>query len=78
MKPGRKAQAERERGGVPGFTPAELADYLGVSKRSIRRWQQARLIPEPGKTESGWAVWSLQQAREIREWRLSRIPPERR
>ncbi len=51
-------------------TQAELADYLGVVPRTVRYWRVAGKIPEPYVMPNGWAVWSPEQVREIRDKRL--------
>lgn len=47
-------------------TVSELAEYVGVSARTVERWAANGDIPEPAAvTEQGWKLWSPQQASNI-------------
>src|SRR4051794_4160748 len=38
---------------APVYTVGQAAELLGCSVRSLYRWEQARIIPEPDRVENG-------------------------
>lgn len=47
-------------------TVAELAEYVGVSTRTVERWASNGTIPEPAAvSDQGWKLWSPEQCGEI-------------
>lgn len=47
-------------------TVSELAEYVGVSARTVERWHRNGKIPNPAVvTEAGWKLWSGDQASKI-------------
>lgn len=62
----RKYLANGKEGHNSHRTVAELAEFLGVSPRTIERWHKDRKIPDPDVvTAAGWKLWSKEQASEI-------------
>lgn len=54
-------------------TTGELAAFLGVTERTVKRWQKDGKIPEPAKrTESGWALYSHEQVTAMLEIRKAK------
>lgn len=48
------------------MTMGELAEYLGKSRSTIKRWVRAGVVPEPdARTPNGWGLWSPTQVAEI-------------
>lgn len=48
------------------YTVSELATFVGVSPRTIRRWLSCGNIPKPAKIASnGYNLWTPTQARKI-------------
>ena len=48
------------------FTAGELAEHIGKTERTVRRWYKSGRLPEPAvKTPHGWKLWSPAQVREI-------------
>jgi hypothetical protein len=55
--------------------PAELASFLGVTTRTVRRWMQDPTFPKPAvRNAQGFKLWSPDEARRCLEWRLKRVP----
>lgn len=55
--------------------PSELATYLGVTKRTVRRWMHDSTFPKPSaRNEKGYKLWSPTDVRRVLEWRLKRVP----
>jgi excisionase family DNA binding protein len=60
-------------------TVAELAQYLGVTSRTVERWYAAEKIPAPAYVdERGWKFWNVEQCKEILEWWMERKKTDRR
>ena len=54
------------------YTAAELARYVGVHVRTLRRWVAKGKIPKPAcRADNGYGLWTPEQAREVLRWRLS-------
>lgn len=55
------------------FTVGQLAAYLNVTTRTVRRWVSEGKIPQPAdRSPTGWSLWTPDQARQILDWRLGR------
>lgn len=55
--------------------PGELAEYLGVTTRTVRRWMHDSTFPKPSvRNDKGFKLWSPQDVRRVLEWRLKRVP----
>ncbi len=50
------------------FSTQEVADLIGVTKRTILRWLKAGLIPEPIKQDNGYRVWTGYDVAEVTEF----------
>jgi DNA-binding transcriptional MerR regulator len=58
---------------------AELAQYVGVTARTVERWAADALIPEcEHRTKDGMKLWSQEQCAEILEFRLRKLPSRQR
>lgn len=55
----------------------ELASFLGVTPRSVRRWMHDPTFPQHTDRDSrGYKLWSPEQARRCLEWRKLRVPEQ--
>lgn len=53
--------------------PAELAGFLGVTTRTLRRWCGDETFPPAStRTEQGYKLWSPEQAQAALAWRERR------
>jgi excisionase family DNA binding protein len=50
----------------------QVAMALGVSKKTIYRWLERRLIPEPRRTAAGYRLWTEQEVEALRRERIRR------
>ncbi|HZS70273.1 MAG TPA: MerR family DNA-binding transcriptional regulator [Candidatus Acidoferrum sp.] len=50
----------------------QVAIALGVSKKTIYRWLERRLIPEPRRTAAGYRLWTEQEVESLRRERIQR------
>jgi DNA-binding transcriptional MerR regulator len=56
------------------YTVADLARHVGVTVRTIKRWQVAGIVPPPAlRNDQGWGLWTAQQAQEVLAMRLRRL-----
>lgn len=56
------------------YTVGDLARHVGVSTRTIKRWQSKGLIPAPAmRNDKGWGLWTSAQAREVLALRHKKI-----
>ncbi|MEI6079315.1 MAG: MerR family DNA-binding transcriptional regulator [bacterium] len=51
----------------PHYKTNELARLVGVSKNTLLRWEEAKLIPPAMRDGRGWRVWSKQALDKILE-----------
>jgi DNA-binding transcriptional MerR regulator len=57
-------QAERE---IPHLSTAQVAELLGVTKKTLKNWLKSRLIPEPERNPANrYRIWTLQDLEAIR------------
>lgn len=60
------------------YTVSRLAEFVGVSERTIERWYAGGILPEPElRAEHGTKLWSPEQAREVLARRIRNSPGER-
>jgi DNA-binding transcriptional MerR regulator len=60
-------------------TVSELADFLGVSERTIEKWYRGEGLPIPQRLADGTKVWSPQQCQAIlRAYKTELSKKERR
>lgn len=58
---------------MSGYSTAQVAKVVGVSKNTLLRWMYAGILAEPQRTEVGgivWRIWSkedIERARQIKE-----------
>jgi len=58
--------SERVRG-VPYLRTGQVAEILGVSKKTLKNWLKASLIPEPQRNPMNrYRRWTLQDVEAIR------------
>ena len=48
------------------YRTQQVARALGVNKKTIYRWLEAHVIPEPNRTENGYRVWTEQDVHALR------------
>lgn len=65
----RHAKAARLLG--DGLSQVEVADVLGVTPRTVRRWQRAGKIPSVSPNGSGSKKPSFTEARARKEWAMA-------
>lgn len=54
--------------------PAELAAFLGVTTRTVRRWMHDPTFPKhTTRNDKGYKLWSPQDARRCLQWRQLRV-----
>lgn len=44
---------------------ADAADALGISAKTLRRYERAGIIPTPARDRNGWRIFSPDEVREI-------------
>jgi predicted site-specific integrase-resolvase len=50
------------------LSSSQLAERLGISKRTLDRWIKDGRIPEPNRNpHNDWRFWTMQEAIEIEE-----------
>jgi predicted DNA-binding transcriptional regulator AlpA len=60
-------------------TVAELAQYVGVSTRTMERWHKDGVLPRPERVgPMGMKLWSPDQASAVLERRIARLPSTER
>ncbi len=57
------------------YRTRQVATALGVTKKTVYRWLEEKLIPEPNRTAAGHRLWTEQ---EIQALRSDGIRPRRR
>lgn len=56
------------------FTAGQLAAFLNVTTRTVRRWVADDVIPQPAaRSGNGWNLWTPEQAAKILDWRLGKV-----
>jgi excisionase family DNA binding protein len=48
------------------YRTQQVANALGVNKKTIYRWLEESIIPEPNRTENGYRVWTEQDVQTLR------------
>ena len=57
------------------WTAQEIANLLGVTKRTVDRWNADFSIPPPSEfTASGMQLWTWENVQRIRDWYMKRVP----
>lgn len=54
-----------------GLSQVEVADVLGVTPRTVRRWQRAGKVPEVSANGDGGEKPSFSEARARKEWAMA-------
>lgn len=58
---------------MSAYTVHTLAQFVGVSDRTIERWYKKGKLPRPATLPNGTKVWSAAQAREVLEIRKTAV-----
>ena len=65
----------KEAGYENHFLPGELAQYLGVTTRTVRRWMHRSDFPKPSiRNDKGYKLWSPTDVKAVLKWRLQNVP----
>jgi len=51
------------------YSSLELAKLLGVSKNTLLRWEESKLIPEALRDGRGWRLWNKEHLHKILEFK---------
>ncbi len=52
---------------VPYLSTGQVAEILGVTKKTLKNWLKARLIPEPDRNPlNRYRRWTLQDVETVR------------
>ena len=54
------------------YRTRQVAAALGVTKKTIYRWLEDRLMPEPHRTSNGYRIWTEQEVQVLRKTGLRR------
>ena len=50
------------------FTITEVAEKLGVSSKTLARWEKVGKIPKPKRDWRGWRVYNEEDVDQIKEF----------
>lgn len=54
---------------------SELAEYVGVSTRTMERWYKEGVLPEPERVGGlGMKLWSPDSSAAVLNYRIGRLP----
>ena len=52
---------------VPYLSTGQVAEILGITKKTLKNWLKANLVPEPQRNPmNGYRRWTLQDIESIR------------
>lgn len=54
------------------YRTRQVATALGVTKKTIYRWLEHKLIPEPQRTAAGYRLWTEQEVQALCRERIGR------
>ncbi len=59
--------ATKTKGVLPYLRTAEVADILGVTKRTLKNWLRREFIPEPKRNPvNRYRLWTLEDVEAVR------------
>lgn len=59
--------SQTDRGREPYLSTGQVAEILGITKRTLKNWLKAELIPEPERNPvNRYRRWTLQDIESIR------------
>jgi DNA-binding transcriptional MerR regulator len=68
------SQTERARG-TPYLSTGQVAEILGVTKKTLKNWLKSELVPEPERNPANrYRRWTLQDIEAIRRILSERSP----
>ena len=58
------------------YTTSEVAQKVGVSKKTLYSWLKKGIIDEPDRDYKGYRIWSDEDIKKCLEYKNRRIPAE--
>lgn len=58
------------------YTTSEVAEKVGVSKKTIYSWLKKGIIDEPDRDYKNYRIWSEKHIKQCLEYKNRRIPAE--
>ena len=56
------------------YTTSQVAERVGVSKKTLYSWLKKRIIEEPDRDYKGYRIWSEEDINKCLEYKNRRIP----